>query len=224
MLLDWIFTTRCACCQNTINHHLSLCEYCLANFPFFCPKQYNLLHRPDINRVISLKYCDGLFACGWYHGWLQHWLSEYKFHKRTHIKRLLTQLINYQMLRFWQHGGFSPDLCFFIPLSPTRFVKRGYNQVSQTWSPILEKHSNVSEALVRVRATKAQSKLSKAQRKRNVKDAFALSHSIEGKNIAIIDDVITTGSTMDAAAQACLRAGAAKVWAFSTSLTPLLGK
>ncbi|NOU52773.1 ComF family protein [Pseudoalteromonas sp. JBTF-M23] len=134
------------------------------------------------------------------------------------------QLINYQMQRFWQYGGFNPDLYLFIPLSQTRYVTRGYNQVSQTWSPVLKKHSNVSEALFRVRATKAQSTLSRAQRKRNLKDAFSLSHCIQGKNIAIIDDVITTGSTMDAAAQTCLDAGAAKVWAFATSLTPLLGK
>ncbi|WP_152087063.1 ComF family protein [Pseudoalteromonas sp. A25] len=224
MLLNCLFSSRCACCQALINHNHSLCNNCLVDFPFFSPSQNNLLLRPDVKRAISLKYCNGLFACGWYQGWLQDWLSKYKFHKRTYLKQLLIQLIRYQMQRFWQNGGFIPDIYFFIPLSQTRYVARGYNQVTQTWLPALPTGSQVSQDLVRNKITKPQSQLSKTERRRNVKNAFCLSTNIQGKKVAIIDDVVTTGSTMDVAAHACLQAGAAQVWAFATSLTPLNSK
>ncbi|CAH9058627.1 Putative ribose-phosphate pyrophosphokinase [Pseudoalteromonas holothuriae] len=221
MLLDWLFSKQCPCCQSALINTQGLCAHCLYDFPLFCVNQGNLLFRPDINRIITLKNCDGLFACGWYQGWLQTWLSDYKFHHRTYLKQILKQLIHYQMLQFWQSNYFTPDICFFMPLSQTRYIKRGYNQVAQTWLPSIKPYTHISLGLTRIKTTKPQSELSKKQRKDNVKNAFLVQEDIKDKKVAIIDDVITTGSTMSAAAQACIHAGAAQVWAFSTALTPL---
>ncbi|WP_158678079.1 ComF family protein [Pseudoalteromonas sp. T1lg23B] len=180
--------------------------------------------RPDVARLVNLPHCEGLVACGWYQGALKVWLSEYKFHQRSHHKAVLQQLITYQMQRFWLTGNFLPDVCFIMPLSNRRYFWRGFNQVTQTWMPALQGISPISSALTRIKSTKPQSILNRKQRRSNIKGAFSVKLDLQGKKVVIVDDVITTGSTMDEAAQACLEAGAAKVWAFATALTPLLGK
>ncbi|GEK09722.1 hypothetical protein PPE03_19710 [Pseudoalteromonas peptidolytica] len=77
--------------------------------------------------------------------------------------------------------------------------------------------------LIRNKKTQAQSTLSKARRKVNLRGAFSTVTPVEGKNILLLEDVITTGATMDAAAKACKQQGAKSVWAMSISLTPFEG-
>ncbi|OHU86358.1 hypothetical protein BET10_15525 [Pseudoalteromonas amylolytica] len=224
MIMEWLFPSQCVCCQTFTSRRTKICEFCLDDFPFFALEQSNLLLRPDIARLMNLPHCDGLIACGWYQGALKVWLSDYKFHRRTHHKAILQQLITHQMQRFCQTSNFSPDLCLIMPLTYRRYFWRGYNQVSQTWRPALENIAPINSCLMRVKQTKPQSELNRRQRRNNIKGAFCVTQSLRGKNVIVVDDVITTGSTMDEAARACLEAGAAKVWAFATALTPLFSK
>ncbi|WP_217495704.1 ComF family protein [Pseudoalteromonas byunsanensis] len=180
--------------------------------------------RPDIARLVNLPHCNGLMACSWYQGALKVWLSEYKFHGKVHHKSVLQQLISHQIQQFCQTSHFVPDLCLIMPLAYRRYFWRGYNQVTQTWMTALKNIAPISSSLKRLRTTKPQSKLNRKQRRTNIKGAFYVAQSLQGKKVVIVDDVITTGSTMDEAAQACIQAGAAEVWAFVTALTPLFSK
>jgi ComF family protein len=105
-----------------------------------------------------------------------------------------------------------------VPLHPTRLRQRGFNQ-----SQLLAQFAGdmlgveVSDALIRTRRTDAQVTLGAEQRKANVAGAFTVKQNIvvAGLSIVLIDDVVTTGSTLSACAKALIGAGAISVKAVS---------
>jgi len=109
------------------------------------------------------------------------------------------------------------DLAVPVPLHPIRRRERGFNQAED-----LAEHVGLPMvvALRRVRRTVAQADLPAARRHRNVKGAFAArpaSRSISGKIVVLIDDVSTTGATLDACAIALKDAGAREVRALTAA-------
>jgi ComF family protein len=109
-----------------------------------------------------------------------------------------------------------------VPLSLRRYWQRGYNQ-SQIIAHWLSIHTDIPNAplLRRVRHTKAQANLQKQDRIDNVDEAFECRLDRDYKHIAIIDDVLTTGATMNAAAQAVLKQNphmTISVWCMAVTL------
>lgn len=109
------------------------------------------------------------------------------------------------------------DLIVPVPLHRTRRIKRRYNQ-STLLGRALARITNASfepDALRRIRATQSQGGQSASGRKRNVQGAFAVKEAgkerLQGANIVLIDDVMTTGATLDACASVLLRSGANRV-------------
>lgn len=115
------------------------------------------------------------------------------------------------------------DLVLPVPLATERLRQRGYNQ-SLLLARACAGSTVSSQLLLRVRDTPAQSQLPRAQRLRNLHGAFAVeplqTQAVAGKNILLIDDVMTTGATLNAAAQPLLHAGAASVSALVLARTP----
>ncbi|MBI4051554.1 MAG: ComF family protein [Elusimicrobia bacterium] len=105
-----------------------------------------------------------------------------------------------------------------VPLYPERERRRGFNQ-SQLLAEELVKSSRafVIPLLKRIRATSPQVDLPKSQRLENVKEAFqaAETEKIRGKEILLVDDVCTTGATLEECAKTLKKAGAKKVCAFT---------
>ncbi|GAB4483505.1 MAG: hypothetical protein OHK0031_06830 [Anaerolineales bacterium] len=111
-----------------------------------------------------------------------------------------------------------------IPLSPGRKAERGYNQVSLVAAPLADRRKLPlrASALRRVRETRSQVGLNAQQRRENVQHIFeARPRQVAGKNILLMDDVVTTGATLADAARALREAGAAAVYAFSIARAPL---
>jgi len=107
--------------------------------------------------------------------------------------------------------GWQPDLISPVPLSQERMRERGYNQAAQIAKPLAARLGVQYNpySLVRIRDTKSQVGLSANQRRINVSGAFeAKTELVSGKKVLIIDDVMTTGATMAACAQAIKKAGA----------------
>lgn len=112
----------------------------------------------------------------------------------------------------------SVDIIIPIPLHPRRYAERGFNQAKTIALPVaacLQKPVVVS-ALRRIKHTKQQALLGKTERINNMTNAFFVVQKklIEGKVCLLVDDVYTTGSTMQAAAQSLGEAGAAAVIGF----------
>ncbi len=117
-------------------------------------------------------------------------------------------------------GAFLPsppeaDWIIPVPLHPSRRRQRGYNQ-SQLLAQVLCRDTGIplhTKSLARIRNTPSQTQRTHAERLDNVRDAFLAGPGLQGSRILLVDDVVTTGSTLDACAQALRMGGAAGVWA-----------
>jgi ComF family protein len=110
------------------------------------------------------------------------------------------------------------DIVIPVPLGKKRLKERGYNQASLIAFPLAIKlgMKYTPNGLVRIRETESQVGLNYKDRLENVKDAFqANSRLISGKNILLIDDVATTGSTLSSCTQALKAGGASTVYAIT---------
>jgi ComF family protein len=113
-----------------------------------------------------------------------------------------------------------PDMLVALPLAPARQRQRGFNQ-AQEIARRLARLGDIPavKGIVRTRDTPAQAALPWKERGRNVRDAFAALPFVAGRRIAIVDDVMTTGATLIAAARAARRAGALSVETFVVART-----
>ncbi len=113
----------------------------------------------------------------------------------------------------------SIDALVPVPLFSARYRERGFNQSEEICKGIsrLTRLPILTSVLLRIRYTQQQAKFSREQRMDNVRGAFRVknSESIAGKRIALVDDVITTGSTMNECAKCLIEAGASQAVVFS---------
>jgi competence protein ComFC len=104
------------------------------------------------------------------------------------------------------------DVMIPVPLHHSRYRERGYNQsehICRWLAKILD--TDVSSALIRNRSTASQVGLGATERVTNVRGAFQSSQRLDGMDVMLVDDVITTGSTLSECAVACVRGGATRV-------------
>ena len=108
----------------------------------------------------------------------------------------------------------SVDIVIPIPLHAERERARGYNQSALLANELGHAHCLPvwHTALTRTRHTRPQVELDAADRRENVHEAFAADSCVQGKHILLIDDVCTTGATMDAAGMALQQRGAQSIW------------
>jgi ComF family protein len=108
--------------------------------------------------------------------------------------------------------GIRPDLVVEVPLHRTRRRERGYNQAGLLAEALAEAIGapRLPDALARVRATRAQARLGPAERRRNMAGAFRVNRpeTLAGRSVLIVDDVLTTGATLESALGALAAAGA----------------
>jgi ComF family protein len=114
--------------------------------------------------------------------------------------------------------GWRPDLLVPVPLHRSRLRSRGYNQSAKIAAVVAASIMTPSgSVLVRTRATQTQVGLDAAGRRENVHGAFACPHDLRDLSILLVDDVVTTGATLEACAVACCQAGAQDVWAITVA-------
>lgn len=111
-----------------------------------------------------------------------------------------------------------------VPLHPSRLRTRGFNQALLLARGLARRHELeiAVRALVRLRETRIQPGLSAAERRRNLRSAFAVRSPaiVAGRRVVVIDDVLTTGATADACARSLLAAGAARVDVYTAGRAP----
>jgi ComF family protein len=139
-------------------------------------------------------------------------IARYKFQADLALGEQLAQIF----ADAWRLSGrITPDLVVPVPLHHTRLRERGFNQaleLARTIAPAIGARSH--EALLRVRATETQQGLKRPARRANVRAAFQIAgFDVRGRSVLLIDDVMTTGATLDSCARVLKRAGAAHVTA-----------
>lgn len=111
--------------------------------------------------------------------------------------------------------NFSEAIIMPVPLHKKRLRWRGFNQSGEI-AKVISENLNLKmdqQNLIRVQHKKAQAKLGEAQRRKNVKNCFEwIGDKLENKNIILVDDVTTTGSTLDECARILKEGGAKNVW------------
>jgi ComF family protein len=116
-----------------------------------------------------------------------------------------------------------PDGLLALPLAPRRQHERGFNQAQEIASRLARLCGvPLVAGLRRARDAVPQAGLSSRERARNVRGAFEAAGALAGRSLAIVDDVMTTGATLGAAAAALRAAGAARVEAWAVARTPPL--
>ncbi len=158
-------------------------------------------------------YFDGIARGGVYGGVLQQMILLFK-NDKTELDTMLSFLAN----SAFAGRVFSERIDYFVPvpLHWRRRFLRGYNQSLVLAKQLKHPQAKVNTDLVRVRYTKAQpSMASESQRAKNVAGAFAVrrGHKFSGRNICLVDDIKTTGATLNECARILKEAGAVKVFA-----------
>jgi ComF family protein len=205
-------TPRCGCCAATLvfaGVAPPLCSQCQADPPAFdatlACADYSA---PYDSLVLALKFSAHLSLAGWF-------------------ARKLAQLVHY--------ADVQPDLIVPVPLAPARLAQRGYNQsweIARILGRLLGTSTSAC-AVVRKRDTLPQSALPDARsRRNNVREAFSIARhdgrpwrrdirNLTGLHVAVVDDVMTSGATLNALAQQLKQAGVARVTNLIALRTPI---
>ncbi len=156
---------------------------------------------------------DGIARAGVYNGTLRQMILAFK-HDRTELETLLGTLAD----SAFQGSCFCKQIEMLVPvpLHWTRRLVRGYNQSHRIAGRLRHPTARICSDLVRVRRTRAQpAAATAAARQRNVKGAFAVrpDHRYAGRTVCLVDDIKTTGATLNECARTLKQAGAARVYA-----------
>jgi len=151
-------------------------------------------------------------------------LLQLKFGARLALAPLLAELLHVAIMQ--QQAWEAPQLLFPVPLGPARLAQRGFNQALEIARPLarlLDVPLQPRLAL-RVRETRAQSGVAPQERRANLAHAFAIAPEhgalLQGCHVGIVDDVMSSGHTVNALAATCKHEGAARVSILVVARTP----
>jgi competence protein ComFC len=155
-------------------------------------------------------------AAGLYEGALRKAILALKFQGRRSLAPELAQMLVAAVQNDALAAAAPPDLVCPVPLHPSRQAERGFNQSALLAHYFCERTGNELDCnlLFRTRPTIPQVALPRPERGRNVRGAFAVSEGkeIKGAKVLLIDDIYTTGSTLEECAHVLRRGGAADVY------------
>lgn len=231
-LLDVILPPICHICHSHIPDagKLHICSDCLAGLPPVASPLCPLCGVPHEGMggdhrcaaCLTTPPCfDSARAAFLYEGAIRELIHSFKYNKQSQLRYPLALLTLKGVSKFLP--DYEAYLIIPVPLHRSRLRQRGFNQavlLGQVLSRQLALPM-MPDALVRIRRTEPQIELSGAERRLNVKGAFAVnSHDrIKGRQILLLDDVMTTGSTMDECAKELKKAGAVTVFAVTIART-----
>lgn len=203
---DKIFPNKhCYLCHQTSD--TLVCKYCLTDtYLHLLPAPgHNLLENQSIVENIVPPLYSGLYALSEYKGIVRALVNQLKFSGKTLAANVLAEFFEYYLGGKLNINQAIPEAIIPIPLSNQRHISRQYNQ-SRILSLELAKHFSINsdDLLLRTVNTKQQSSLDKNERMLNIRGAFKVAKPIEYSSIALVDDVVTTGATINEACKTIL--------------------
>lgn len=217
MFFAYLMPPYCILCGAKGVKNRDLCEACYLELPKNTPRCYQCAS--DFTKSYSNVLCknclknppafDETLAPFLHYRGIRYLILQLKFHNHHPSARLLGDLLT----DYLEKTAELPDCIIPVPLHKNRYRERGFNQsieiaqrVSQRLNCPLDIHS-----CIRHRDTAHQVGLTGEQRNENIKNAFSISPHFKAKHVAIIDDVMTTGSTVHELALALKIAGCHRV-------------
>lgn len=213
-ILDLVFPERCVSCSKIGSY---ICEKCHKKIEYNAVQICPVCGRISIDGYTHIgcrtRYgLDGMFSAVQYKGPVKKAIRQIKYRYVSDIIETLGSVFLENFPR-----NFVPlDILVSVPLHHKREKERGFNQsllLAKFFSkslvlPVLE------DTLIRVRYTTPQFDLGEKERKNNLKDAFMFAgkKNISGKNIGLVDDVSTTGTTLSECSRVLKQNGAKSVW------------
>jgi ComF family protein len=218
----WLYPATCVICGQPGAGDQDLCSGCRAALPFLLPACRRCA-APLPESALGAGLCGecqrhppafhAAFALLRYDTPTDHLIQRLKFGGRLQYARLLGELMAERLARRHQAP---PQALIPVPLHPTRQRQRGFNQAMELARPISRQLGVpvVTNLCLRARATAAQSGLAARERRANLRDAFSLTGAPRYDHVALVDDVMTTGNTVDELARLLGRAGVSivEVW------------
>lgn len=210
---DLIFPpkTECIICKNSLTEkdRSYICAGCRDQLPFV--PQGRWIQSGVLLGTESMR----MFSVFEYQGDIVKLIFRLKYQHQTYLARILGRMMALHI----QRERLNIDLMIPVPLYQKRHSQRGFNQ-SALLSKYIAMECQVDTSLnnlIRIKSTRVMHQLSRLKRRQNVKDAFALKkpHQVMGLNILLIDDILTTGSTVEACGKLLLEAGAKSVTVFT---------
>ena len=208
MIKDWLhdvskllFPNNCfSCGLNLVSNEQHICSSCLTNLPqtnFYKHKENALSEklkgRFDFEQAMALYYFNT-------EGKIQEILHEIKYRNNPYLATYMGQYMAGKLQDVFD----DVDLIIAVPLHSKRTTERGYNQ-SELLAQGFSERLGIplfSNAVKRIKNTETQTHKTRLERLENIKQAFQWKEQIKGKHILLIDDVITTGSTLESLVRA----------------------
>lgn len=231
--LELIYPKKCVICESLMDYggRDSVCPECKENLSFIKPDYACKKCGKPI--VSENKICDDCFRekrffkrafSAFSYEIMREPIERFKFRGFKNNGYAFAELMNDFGHMFYEKEINNTDVFIPVPMFPGKEKIREFNQsnvlskeLSRLWG---KEHED--KALLRIRDTKPQMLFPASERKDNIKDAFAVKNPerISGKRILLIDDIFTTGSTVNECSRELLDAGALDVTVFTLSITP----
>jgi len=234
-ILNILFPPRCLACNSYLStnnnsnlfrkNYPLLCEQCFKNIPinnsFYCPFCHNRL--PELKNFCHPQVKYILAAASSYQNTaIRETIHALKFQSVKKAAETLNQIINLYLEKISHHllANFNNQNSVIIPvpLHPKKERKRGFNQ-SLLIAEILAGYLKTDiekEVLFKSKNTPSQTEVANEKRKENVQNSFGVKNNkkIAGKNIILVDDVFTTGATLNEAVKVLKSTNVKKIIAF----------
>lgn len=224
-IFSWFLPQHCLWCQlATTSGDEHLCNFChqaLPKLTLACVEG-NALALPAIAKGLTPRHFDRLYSLSWYQLPWSHWIGRWKFQQDFACGALLCQQLQQACQHYLCLSLDLPQAVCFVPISRQRKQQRGFNQAEVLASVIA---TTLNRPLLRLFIHQGhrthQVGLNRQQRSANLRRQFRLhSHDIPYTHLLLVDDVITTGATINRLCTLLRRAGVSQIDVWTLAVTP----
>lgn len=217
LIINIFFPYRCCVCNKLVSEkNICICNGCMLEMP---------LHPRNDSSVKERLYGSPIFSSLFYLYSYNHYSHFSKIIKSFKYKgfRNIAKFISSSAIENIDFTALDIDIVVAVPIENKKMIRRGYNQSFEI-ARLIAKHMGkpCSDNIIQRRHSKSQTSMTKLGRLENAKSAFYLNKSVKnelsGKTVLLVDDILTTGSTLLSCMDELERSGVSKVFVFVSAV------